>query len=278
LGHEWFGVWNPAPYDPKLHDAITGPVEEFRSGDVALGWNEAAPGGTFVRIGVGVLRKPAGAPKYENFRSYEIVDPGEWRIKRGKTWIRFTHLLNDRQGYAYRYTKTIRLEKNGMTIAHELENKGRKPIVTQQYNHNFFVMDGQPTGPASRVEFAFPLKETGAWRGGEFAEVRGNQVAYLKELPPGQSVFGTFEGGAPYAIGMANAQAGMAVRITGDRPIARIVYWSIRSTFCPEAYVNLEAAPGKKTKWTYRYEFKKSSEGYLPLATSENGGTRVTVG
>ena len=29
-GHNYFGVWFPH-YDPYLHDAITGPVEEFRS-------------------------------------------------------------------------------------------------------------------------------------------------------------------------------------------------------------------------------------------------------
>src|SRR5580658_6942149 len=51
-GHNFFGVWFPR-YDPKLHDAITGPVEEYRTGDSGLGYAEAKVGGTFVRIGVG---------------------------------------------------------------------------------------------------------------------------------------------------------------------------------------------------------------------------------
>ena len=38
-GHQYFGLWNPAPYDPKLHDAITGPVEEF----VARGHGRSSP-------------------------------------------------------------------------------------------------------------------------------------------------------------------------------------------------------------------------------------------
>lgn len=259
LGHEYFGVWNPAPYDPKLHDAIMGPVEEFRSGDVALGYNEAAPGGTFIRIGVGVLRKPMGDAKYENFRTYEIVDPGVWKVKRKSDAITFTHTLDDHQGYAYRYTKTIRLVqgKPEMRIEHTLENTGAKPIATQQYNHNFFVMDGQPTGPDSQVKFAFPLQATSALRGPDLADIRGSEVIYKKELPAGQSFFGTFEGGAPYDITMANRKAGMAVRITGDRPIARIVYWSIRSTFCPEAYIDLAVEPKQKTQWTYTYQFQK---------------------
>ena len=258
LGHEYFGQWFER-YDPKLHDAIMGPVEEFRSGDFALGYPDAKPGGTFIRIGVGVLRKPADDAKYENFRTYDIVDPGKWKVKHGRDWIAFTHTLNDRQGYAYRYTKTVRLVKGQpeMRIEHTLENTGTKSLLTQQYNHNFFVMDGQPTGPASHVKFAFPLQATSALRGDSMAEVRGAEIAYKQELPKGQSVFGTFAGGAPYDIQMSNSQAGMGVRITGDRPIARIVYWSIRSTFCPEAYIDLAVEPKQKTQWTYTYQFEK---------------------
>src|SRR5215210_2995346 len=51
--HQYFGQWFEK-YDPRTHDAIMGPVEEF----MALGYEEAAPGGTFVKVGVGVLRKP----------------------------------------------------------------------------------------------------------------------------------------------------------------------------------------------------------------------------
>jgi len=261
LGHEFFGVWNAAPYDPKLHDAIQGPVEEFRSGDAALGYHEAAPGGTFIRIGAGVLRKPADNAPYQNFRTYDIADPGVWRVKRRRASITFTHLLNDKQGYAYRYTKTLRLVKGKpeLLIEHTLENTGAKPIATQQYNHNFFVLDGQPTGPAASVRFAFPLQNTAPLRGTEYAEVRGNQIVYKQELPVGQSFFANFAGGAPYDIEVSHRQAGSAVRITGDRPIARIVYWSIRPTFCPEAYIDLNVAPGQKTQWTYRYEFRQLS-------------------
>ncbi len=59
--HEYFGVWFPR-YDPKLHDAIMGPVEEFRSADGGMGYAEAAPGDTFIRIGVGVVRRPDASP------------------------------------------------------------------------------------------------------------------------------------------------------------------------------------------------------------------------
>ena len=56
----YFGEWFER-HDPLLHDGITGPVEEFLTGDSALGYDEAKAGETFVRIGVGAVRKPDGA-------------------------------------------------------------------------------------------------------------------------------------------------------------------------------------------------------------------------
>jgi hypothetical protein len=56
-GHEYFGTWYEHQH-PKIHDAITDSVEEFRTRDSGLGYDEAQTGGTFVRIGIGTVRKP----------------------------------------------------------------------------------------------------------------------------------------------------------------------------------------------------------------------------
>ncbi len=256
--HEYFGQWFPK-YDPKLHDAIMGPVEEFRSGNVALGYDEAKPGGTFIRIGIGVLRKP-DEPKFEGFKYYEIADPGKWKVKKGKDWISFTHDLKDGGGYAYRYTKTMRLapDKPVLTIEHTLRNKGTKRIQTSQYNHNFFVIDGQPTGPETRVKVPFELRPVRAFADST-AEARGNEIVYTKELGENDRVFGEFAGfgktASDYDIRMENRKARAGVHITGDVPLARLVYWSIRTVFSAEPYVDFDIAPGAESKWTYRYEF-----------------------
>lgn len=256
--HEYFGKWFPK-YDPKLHDAIMGPVEEFRSGAVALGYDEAKAGGTFIRIGIGVLRKPEEA-KFEAFKTYEILDHGKWKIKRGANSIAFTHQLKDGAGYAYHYTKTIRLDadKPVMTIEHVLRNTGQKRIQTSQYNHNFFVIDGQPTGPATHVQTAFELKPVRPFTENN-AINRGNEVIYTKELGEGDRAFAEFAGfgktASDYDFRLENRNAGAGVHITGDVPLSKLVYWSIRTVFSPEPYVDLDVAPGAETKWTYRYEF-----------------------
>ena len=45
------------------------------------------------------------------------------------------------------------------------------------------------------------------------------------------------------------------MEITGDQPLAKLIYWSIRSTFCPEAYINIQVEPGHKFVWNYNYRF-----------------------
>lgn len=256
--HEYFGVWFPR-YDPKLHDAIMGPVEEFRSPDGGPGFAEAPAGGEFIRIGVGVVRKPDNAP-FQPFKTYEIVDPGKWRVKAESNKIRFVHELKGPGGYAYRYTKVMRLVKDEprLVIEHTLVNTGTRRIETQQYNHNFFVMDNQPTGPATSVKFPFDLKPVRPFAG-DLAEIRGGEIRYLKELAAGENAFGEFEGfgttAADYHIVCENRNSGAGVRITGDRPISRLIYWSIRTVFSPEAYIAIVAEPGKSAKWTYTYQF-----------------------
>jgi hypothetical protein len=256
-GHEYFGKWFEK-YDPKLHDAIMGPVEEFGSAEGSPGYKEAEAGGLFVRIGVGAVLKRA-EPSYDRFKTYDILDAGKWKVNRKRDSIEFVHELGDHNGYAYRYTKTIKLVagKPEMVIEHRLRNTGKKRIDAWQYNHNFFVIDNKPTGPGAVVKFPFELKATRPFQP-ELATVKGNEIVYLKELQPGQSAFANFEGSSEpgaYDIRVEHKPAGAGVRIVGDRPISKIVYWSIRTTLCPEAYIDLSADPGKEARWTYTYTF-----------------------
>jgi hypothetical protein len=164
-GHSYFGKWFDR-YDPKLHDAIQGPVEEFLIGDSTLGYAEAKPGEKFVRIGIGALKK-IEEPKFERFKTYEIVDGGKRTQKMGPDWIEFTHELTDINGYAYLYTKRLSLTKDKaeLVIQHSLKNTGKKVIDTDVYNHNFYMLDKQTTGPDVTVKFAFPPKGAADFRG-----------------------------------------------------------------------------------------------------------------
>ena len=257
-GHSFFGVWFPR-YDPKLNDSITGPVEEYRTGDSALGYADAKTGETFVRIGVGLLKKPE-EPRFQQYKTYDIVDNGKWTVKTAPDSVEFTQELADPvSGYAYLYRKTVRLAKDAprMTIEHSLKNTGRKTIETNVYNHEFFMLDSQPSGPDFSVRFPFEVKAVADLRG--LAEVRGQELHYLQELTPRGTVHTELTGFGPSArdfdFRVENRKTGAGVHVTGDHPLSKIDFWSIRTTLCPEAYIEMKIEPGQESDWRLVYDF-----------------------
>ncbi len=256
-GHRYFDVWNTRPYSPTLHDAITGPVEEF----MAVGMDDAAVGGEFLKIGVGGLIKPdEGA--YTFSKDYEIKTPGKWTVKKKKDRVEFTHKISDVNGYGYEYRKVVGLTKGKpeLVLEHSLKNTGTKRIETSTYNHNFFVIDGEPTGPNIETRFAFEARAEGKGFG-TIAEMKGKQLVYNRRIGEKENIFTDgVQGFGPtaddYAIRIKNKKTGAGVRIKGDHPLEKMVFWACNTTSCPEPYIKLSAEPGETVRWNIRYEFE----------------------
>jgi hypothetical protein len=272
---DWSGVIADLQYaghtDPKVPDfiyqgseivagpcsAITGPVEEFTP---AIGFEEAKAGGTFLKIGVGILRKPDDAA-YSAYRLYEIVDGGKWSTKKSADAIEFTQELHDSpSGYGYIYWKKIGLVagKPEMLIEHRLKNVGTRPIHTNVYDHNFLVLDKQPSGPAFTITLPFEVKADPPVDK-ELAEVRKNQIVYLKTLVGQDRVYTSITGfgNSPdeYKIHIDNTAVKAGMTITADRPLAKMALWSIRSVLAVEPFVDISVEPGGETTWKYGYEY-----------------------
>jgi hypothetical protein len=260
-GHSYFGVWFKR-YDPLLNDSITGPVEEFRSADglSSINYAEAKPGGLFIKPGVGVLRKVDDSPYKFSF-AYPIVDGGKWTVHAKRTQVTFIQRLQPTLGYGYVYEKTLQLDKHNpiLILHHRMKNTGTKPIDTEVYDHDFFMLDGTPTGPGMTVHFPFepqaqkPLEPR--------AKIDGKDIVYLQELTSGprQSVSSFLTGysnaSTDYDFIVENQNTGVGVEQTSDSPIAQLNFWSIRSTICPEAYIHVNIPPGGTATWTIRYRF-----------------------
>lgn len=256
--HSYFGVWFPH-YDPLLHDAITGPVEEFRTPNgSALGYEQAKADELFVKPGVGVLRRIDDAP-FQFPAPYPLVDGGKWKVQARRSSVSFTQQLKGPAGIAYVYTKILKLEKDEpvLVMEHELKNTGTVPIETDVYNHDFFVLDKGVTGPGMVVRFPFvPQADPGLKNG---ARIDGREIVYGRELVTGETAASTLTGYSSHASNydffIENKNRGAGVEQSGDLPIAKLYFWSIRTTICPEAYVRLKVAPGERTHWTIRYRF-----------------------
>ncbi|GAB4039393.1 hypothetical protein [Spirosoma jeollabukense] len=253
-GHTYHGKWFDT-YHPTTHDAIMGPVEEFEP----LGFSDAKAGDTFIKIGVGSLTKPDEKP-YSSYKPYEIANSGTWKLKKTKNQVQYSHTLSD-TNYGYEYQKTLTLTKGKpeLVITHSLKNTGRRAIETMVYNHNFFVIDQQPAGPGYVV--TLPTNNLSAEGGkgvGDLVKLQDNQLVYLRDLGKReQAYFPNLTAGKPvaYLLTVGNTKTGATVNVTGDREIAKLVFWSSSTTVCPEPYINLNVAPGRTFSWQIAYEY-----------------------
>jgi hypothetical protein len=258
-GHEYYGPWFTG-VDPSVRDfvyrgagivasaqsAAVGPTEEFRT---PLGYAEAKTGETFVKIGVGALRKP-DEPRYSGYTHYEIVDAGTWTVRTGPQFVESTQELRDaRSGYGYVYRKTLRVAPSTpeLRIEHTLRNTGRLPIQTRQYNHNFLVLDGKPTSADFAITLPFEIRPS-APPDPQVAAVEGGRIVYRKTLQDEDRVFFNIEGFGrelkDYDIRVEDRRSGAGFRVTADRPLANLSLWSIRSVISIEPDVDIDLAPG----------------------------------
>jgi hypothetical protein len=253
-GREFFGQWFPR-YDPYLHDAIMGPVDAF----YPIDFDATPAGGSFVKIGIGILQKKENKP-YHFAGEYPIQNPGKWKLKTKKNEVICRHRLLEGP-FPYEYVKTLYLpeDKPELIIHHKLINRGTRPIETNVYNHNFFTIDQQITGPDFRVVFPFDLTASQA-ADPAIGGLDKNQIYFAKIFSANDHLYyGTLTGfgtdATDFKILVENKASGLGVEISSDRAIDRLVFWSAIKTICPEPYQNIQIPPSSAYEWTIRYRF-----------------------
>jgi hypothetical protein len=263
--HRLFGPWRTGKYSTDVHDNVTGTAGEFGMGTAGmpapLGFNESAAGGHFVKIGIGVLRKPDDEP-YSFGRRYEIVDAPRWQVVKTGQWVNMRQVL-EHDGYGYDYCHRIETVPGckSFITRHALTNTGRKPIHQTHYSHNFLIIDQEPIGPAYELMFHFtpddlPLTQS-------LAYVKGNSLNFRELIPAGKALFTQLSGFGDTAVDnwvmIRNRDIGVDLCITGDRPVVRYHLFAVCGSVCPEPFVELLLHPGETVTWQHRYDLSCSS-------------------
>lgn len=268
-GHHLYRPWFTA-IDPNVRDftytangltagansAATGPVEEFQT---AFGYDTAKVGDTFLKIGVGILRKVEDRPYRFDTRA-ELIDGGRWTSHATATSVTFTQTLGkagDR--YAYVYTKTLRLGRgSSFTLEHRLHNLGTVALTTPLYDHNFLTVDGGPVRGGTSITVPYQIKPT-LQPNAKAVEVHGSRAIYQADLEAqGKVTFGLQGFGSAasdYDFTVAEPRSGISVRMQADRPLVDASVWSIAPVLAVEPFLRVDAPPGGDFRWTYTYTY-----------------------
>jgi len=88
-------------------------------------------------------------------------------------------------------------------------------------------------------------------------EVRDREIAFSRELEKDEramiAIAGFGDRANDYDIRVENRKTG--VRIFADRPLVRLMLWSIRPTRCPEPFISVRVEPGGEFAWRITYQF-----------------------
>ena len=145
-----------------------------------------------------------------------------------------------------------------MVLEHSLKNTGSRAVRTSVYNHNFLVLDGQPPGPGFVITVPFQI-QTRRPPTKELAEIRGNQIVYVKTLENRDIVTTPLQGFTDSPedndIRIENSRLGVGMRITADRPLSSESLWSIRTVLAMEPFVTMLIEPGNEFTWKSTYTY-----------------------
>ncbi len=248
-----------------------------------VGYDDCAVGEWFPKIGVGWLKKDA--KPYFFFTEYEREAIAfDCERSADGTDATFVCESGNRNGYAYRYEKRIRAAGSGLSVRYRLENSGEKPIVTDEYTHNFLRFGGR------RMEKGYALSFPHEIDPARFAKtvdpdgilsVEKNRVAILGKTrkqfyiggitaaadgPDGPAGPAGYAGGAGGA-GAIRGEAGLSTRWTlvhaglgvslserGSFAPSAVHLWGWKDVISPEVFFPIRAEPGSAVEWERVYE------------------------
>ncbi len=271
--HDWFEDWRGEPHVPcGVIDDGSGPSSEFGSGSLGtpppLGFDEAGPGGTFMKIGVGELRRPEksevngkkNSSYYFGF-PYKVERFFPWTFKNGSDWVELVQESPLVNGYRYRLVRRYELKDSppGFVMKCQLENLGEKPIEQTCYEHNFISLDGRLLGPDTRVVYSVPLTPEYTEESNAPVVIKDSTVSFTKKLGFGNGASAVFPGcddkPSSSVVTVYQDDLKTGLRISSDQPLARSLVYCAPTAVCPESHVAISILPGGAKQWETRYEF-----------------------
>jgi hypothetical protein len=230
-----------------------GLCNEFGLG-LPLGYDEAAPGEDFPKLGIGLLTRLDGAA-CDHMRTYPLA-PFAMTCERTARGARWTVEPRACRGYALRLVKELALEGAGLALSYRLDNLGSRAVRTSEYNHNFIAIDGHPIGPDYQLTTSAPITALPGAQG-VAVDAAGfswsapasaaHQFSARCAVAPGH--------GGGFGWTLRHRPSGVTVSETIDRQPALIGLWGMAHVVSPEIFIDIDLAPGASLEWRRDYRF-----------------------
>jgi len=221
------------------------------------GFTEAKPGEGFLKVGVGVLKRP-DTENYHFAINYEILKPAQTTVKWRDDGATFRQTGEGINGYAYDLNATVKVEEKTITVAWELTNTGQKPLTTFQYSHNCFAFDGRTVGPGYVLSFPYDFSAKGLEpeqeQVGRSIFFNGRIPTYMNavvDYPP------NYKG--PNTAELRHDETGQFIKITTSLPGQKTAIHARHYFINPEQFVKISLKPGETKQWIRTYEFGETS-------------------
>lgn len=233
-----------------------GLADEFNPKWIAPpGYNEARPGEAFLKIGVGTLRR---LDHYRYlFGQFPVQRLAPNRLVRATaTEAAFSQAFDSGLGYAYVYEKTYRVDPARATlrICYRLRNTGAKPLLTEQYNHNWFCLGDAPQcGTTVRSPFALQPAPDQPFDG---LEIRSGRLTLTRPVArPSSASTLQYVRAWRNRLRIENPASGQWVAVSGDFPVSRFSLFANAEAVCPEVFCQWTLPPGASAEWERVYQF-----------------------
>jgi hypothetical protein len=217
-----------------------------------IGYQQIEVGGWFPKIGVGFLQKVDSKP-YDFFSDYPYQKLPVRTEKSGDVEISFLQESPVLNGWGWRLRKTFSLDGPCLKIDYTLENIGNKPLVTEQYNHNFFAIDSQVIGPDYQLQTSFPVEFEWVDGGIQVETDRLN----LTEIPttPFYALQSNCKDLQDIEWQLIHLPSFHGVRVREKYPLFKFAFWGKSHVISPEFFVWIDLQPGQSQSWKREYKF-----------------------
>ncbi|MBR5867353.1 MAG: hypothetical protein IKZ04_05525 [Spirochaetaceae bacterium] len=248
----------PALEDIKFHGR--GLHNEFGIKN-CIGYDEINVGEWFPKIGTGWLKKDD--EPYFFYKNYEI-DPLDFSYtQESDTKVVFTCVSGERNGYSYKYTKTITLEDSKINISYKLENLGTKKIETTEYIHNFLLPGAKPVNTHLKLTFPWNYKIEDLVENvktDNLVKFEEKGITFIKNPDVEYFLGGIYQEknamSSTASWSLYDAENDITVSETGSFPLYNCDVWGHGNVISPELFYFFSVEPGKEISWSRTYEFK----------------------